>query len=633
MGRLTQSPKDLLHSPVIGMRTPGKTVWAGLLGTVASAILLTGCATTTASPQRLRNYFVPPAPAAVGTAQPIVAVEAPVLTAFYASEVPNLTTVFPAIPRPTDADFLIKKADDHFATGKRALQEGRSEDARREFDAAMEILLTAPANLAGRALLDRRIDELTESIYRYDVDQASAGKDDTEAGLEQAPIDSILEMTFPVDPKLRDKVLEQVRATASQLPLGENDAVVSYINFFSSTRGKKILTFGLRRAGRYKPMINRILMEEGVPEELIFLAQAESAFTPRAKSKALCVGIWQFLKSRGNEYGLKQTASTDERMDPDQSTRAAARHLRDLYTHFGDWYLAMAAYNCGPNCIDRAIQRTGYADFWELRRRNVLPKETANYVPAILAMTIMAKNAKDYGIDNLDVDDPLVYDTIELDAPTHLALIAEAADRPLSELRELNPSLLRSVAPAGHSVHVPKDTLEQVEAALQVIPSARRDGWRVHRLESGEGFAELARRFSAAPAAVSAANHDELPEAGSWVAIPVAYPGDRMVTTRPAPKRSSAKARITKTAASKSTTRKAAARGAVAAKASATAVRAKSASTKAPAAKTSSRSARSKSTPAAAQSKAAPAAAHRRKAASGRENIGETAVSSPAKQG
>jgi membrane-bound lytic murein transglycosylase D len=524
---LTQAVKNLVHSPVIGMRTFGKTVWAGLLGSVA-AIVLTSCASTTPSPQRLRNYFVPPTPAPIAPAKLI---DPPaILTAFYANEVPNLTSTFPAIPRPSDADFLIKKADDRFAAGKRALQEGRTDDARREFDGALEVLLTAPENMPGRSAINRRIEELTESIYRYDVDQVSSGRDEPEVSFEQSPLDSILEMTFPVDPNLRNKVQEQVRATASQLPLDENDAVVSYINFFSSVRGKRILTFGLRRAGRYKPMIDRVLMEEGVPEELIFLAQAESGFTPRAKSKALCVGIWQFLKSRGNEYGLKQTPATDDRMDPDESTRAAAHHLRDLYNHFGDWYLAMAAYNCGPYCIDHAIQRTGYADFWELRRRNVLPKETANYVPAILAMTIMAKNAKDYGIDDLDVEKPLEYDTIELDAATHLGLIAEAADRPLSELRELNPSLLRSVAPAGHSIHVPKNTLAQVEAALQVIPAGRRDSWRVHRLENGESFPELAKRFSAMPGAVSAANHDELPETGAWVAIPVAYPGDRVVT-------------------------------------------------------------------------------------------------------
>ncbi len=275
-------------------------------------------------------------------------------------------------------------------------------------------------------------------------------------------------------------------------------------------------------------MIENILREEGVPQELIFLAQAESGFTPRAMSRARCVGVWQFAAFRGKEYGLNQTPATDDRMDPELATRAAARHLHDLYNHFGDWNLAMAAYNCGPGCVDQAIQRTGYADFWQLRRMNVLPRETANYVPAILAMTIIGKNAKDYGLDDLDMEQPLEYDTIELVSPTHLSLIADAIDRPLTELKELNPAVLRSVAPAGTALHVPKGTMPQVEAAFRAVPANRRDTWRVHKLESEDTFAGLAKRYGTTAALLSSANHDELPEAGALVVIPAAYPGDRI---------------------------------------------------------------------------------------------------------
>ena len=129
---------------------------------------------------------------------------------------------------------------------------------------------------------------------------------------------------------------------------------------------------------------------------------------------------------------------------------------------FGDWYLAMAAYNCGPGCVQRAVERTGYADFWELRRLNALPKETANYVPVIVALTIMAKNPKDYDLENLDADRPMEYETMDLDTPTSLALIADAADRPVSEIQDLNPALLKSAAPAGYQLRVPKGTLATV---------------------------------------------------------------------------------------------------------------------------------------------------------------------------
>lgn len=509
------------------MRTAGTI--PGRVWVVAAAALLTSCATTTTPSQKFRTFFVPPAhpgpPSTPAIDPPSIAPA--VGLAFYANEVPNLITSLPALPRPTDTEFVIKRADDRFAAGKRAFQEGRIDDARREFDRALEILLTAPENLPDRPRLEAHAEALAEEIYRYDADQLGAGQPEGEVSYEKSPLDSILEMTFPVDPKLRNKVQEQIRMTTSQLPLEESDAVVSYINFFSSPRGNKILASGLRRAGRYKPMIERILSEEGLPQELIFVAQAESGFQPRAMSNKKCVGLWQFAAFRGREYGLNQAVGLDDRMDPEQATRAAAHHLHDLYTHFGNWYLALAAYNCGPGCVDHAVMRTGYADFWTLRRLNVLPKETSNYVPVILAMTVMSKNAKDYGLDDLEVDKALEYDTIELEGPTHLGLIAEAVDRPMSEIRELNPSLLRSVAPAGHAVHVPKGTLGVIREALQAIPSNRRDAWRVHRLESGETFATLAKRYGAAPSVVSSANHDELPEAGSWIAIPAAYPGER----------------------------------------------------------------------------------------------------------
>ena len=517
---------------------------AGIAGAcilMGAAIVLSSCATTT-PPKQFRTFFVPPARAGAPQGDPVL-IEPPNVTLAYANEAPLTASSLPSLSRPSDVDFLIKKADDRFASGKRAYQEGRTADSRADFDRVLEVLLTAPDNLPDRARLERHIDELIERIYRYDVDQAASSETDEEVRFEKSPIDEILQMTFSIDPSLRHKVQEQIRVTASQLPLEQNDAVVSYINYFSSTRGKKILAYGLRRSGRYKPMISRILKEEGVPQELIFLAQAESGFTPRAMSRARCVGVWQFAAFRGKEYGLNQTPSTDDRMDPELATRAAARHLHDLYNHFGDWNLAMAAYNCGPGCVDQAIQRTGYADFWQLRRMNVLPRETANYVPAILAMTIIGKNAKDYGLDDLDLERPVEYETIELVSATHLSLIADAIDRPLAELKELNPAVLRSVAPSGTALHVPKGTMPQVEAAFRAVPANRRDSWRVHKVDSDDSFATLAKRYGTTAALLSSANREELPEAGSLVVIPAAYPGDRIpvrtvarTTPRTAPK-------------------------------------------------------------------------------------------------
>jgi len=451
----------------------------------------------------------------------------------FVNEMPAITGGIPDIPHPNDSDFLLKRSNDRFAAGKQAFEEGRFKDARREFNQAIELLLAEPENAPDRPAIERRLEDLAETIYRYDLDEIAASQPDDQVSYDQAPRDRVLEMTFPVDPSLRNKVLEQIKATTSQLPLEESDAVIGAIHFFSSERGKKIVAAGLRRQGRYKEMIERILAEEGLPQELIFVAQAESGFLPHAVSNKSCVGMWQFAKFRGKQYGLNQTPASDDRMDPEKATRAAAHHLHDLYDHFGDWYLALAAYDCGPACVDHAVMRTGYADFWTLRRLNVLPKETANYVPVILAMTIMAKNAKDYGLDDIDVDRPVEFDTIELQTPTHLALIADAVDRPISELKELNPALLKSVAPAGYSLHVPKGTVAAVESAFAVIPPNRRDSWRLHRVQEGETFAAVAKRYKVQTESLTAANHQTLPEAGEWMVVPVSYPGDRPAGAAP----------------------------------------------------------------------------------------------------
>jgi membrane-bound lytic murein transglycosylase D len=245
--------------------------------------------------------------------------------------------------------------------------------------------------------------------------------------------------------------------------------------------------------------------------------------------------MWQFVQFRGRQYGLMQTPGTDDRLDPERATRAAARHLHDLYAMFGDWYLAMAAYNCGPGCVQRAVERTGYADFWELRRLNVLPKETANYVPVIVALTIMAKNPKDYDLENLDTDRPLEYESMELDTPTSLSLVADAADRPVSEIQELNPALLKSSAPQGYQLRVPKGTLATVMSALDLVPANHRADWRIHRVVPGETLADIAHRYATPVSALTSANQraslgpleGAAPVAGDLLVVPAASRSSR----------------------------------------------------------------------------------------------------------
>src|SRR5277367_6551175 len=276
----------------------------------------------------------------------------------------------PAPFRPNASDLLIAQAEERFQGGKRAYQIKDTATARGEFDSAIDLMLRASDNPTDRVLYESKLEQMVDTIHRFDLAGLGAGMTTDDTQFEKAPLDDIVQMTFPVDPKIKGKVLEELKATSSQLPLAVNDAVLGYINYFSG-RGRKTLVAGLERSGRFQAMISRILAQEGVPQELIHLAQAESGFLPRAVSYIAAVGMWQFVQFRGREYGLQQTQWTDDRLDPERATRAAAKHLHDLYNHFGDWYLAIAAYNCGPNAVDKAVERSGYADYWELRSRHL----------------------------------------------------------------------------------------------------------------------------------------------------------------------------------------------------------------------------------------------------------------------
>lgn len=424
-----------------------------------------------------------------------------------------------------ETDELIRRSDAHFNTGRQMYFEGNLEGARREFDAAVDVLLNAPDSLPDHRRVERRLDEMCDVIYRFDVEKLGAGETEQDTVVfDKAPIDEISHMTFPVDQNLAPKLQSELNQTASGIPLELSDPVLSFVHYFSSDRGHRILLTGFQRSGRYKALIERIFAEEGVPQELMYLAQAESGFLPRAVSNKRAVGLWQFTYATGIDYSLSHTSVYDERLDPEKATRAAARYLKSLYERYGDWYLAMAAYNCGPGLVDRAVERTGYADYWELLKRHALPKETANYVPIILAMTIMAKNPKDYGLENIDLDAPVEYDSIQLTASTNLNLIADATMQPVSVIRDLNPSLLRTVAPAGFEVHVPKGAADATQSALDAVPAQSRQAWRLHHVEAGDTLETIARSYHLSPERIAQVNRaaDSL-EAGDVLLIPAVY--------------------------------------------------------------------------------------------------------------
>ena len=429
--------------------------------------------------------------------------------------------------KPDPVGELIAKVEKEYQAGLDQYNSGDKDAAKEHFDRAFNMLLESPAGVRSDPRFQPEFDRVLDNVNKLElavVQQSDVTPPEQKA--EPAPIDEANAVTnYPVDPNLKAKATAEIKATHSDLPLMMTDQVAGYINYFS-TRGRPTLEHGLTLSGRYRELIEGILKEEGVPQDLIYVAQAESGFHPYAVSRAGARGIWQFMGSRARAYNLHHDLWVDDRQDPEKSTRAAARHLKDLYNQFGDWYLAMAAYNSGPGRVQSAVKRTGYADFWELYRRNVLPRETRNYVPIIVAVTIMAKNPSQYGLQTVIPDPPMKYDTVRINYTVDLRLVAECIDVQPSELQELNPSLLRMTTPKSHfDLHLLVGTGEKYQAAIAAIPEGMRVSWRYHTVASGETLMSLARTYRTPMKTIATANQLDISdtlEAGAKLVIPIA---------------------------------------------------------------------------------------------------------------
>ncbi len=445
---------------------------------------------------------------------------------------PDRSNTIPASETKPDPDAdLILGVEKEYQAGQKNRLAGNFNAAKANFDRALTLLSnSSPGSGSEPRFKDQRLqDEFAKvqtALEELEIQVSKETETAPEQKSEPAPIDEANEVTYPVDPNIKAKAAAEVKATHSDLPLMLTDPVASYINYFS-TRGRGTLEHALIRSGRYQEMIQGILRQEGVPQDLIYLAQAESGFHPLALSRAGARGIWQFMALRAAGYGLERNMWVDERQDPEKATRAAAHHLRDLYNQFGDWYLAMAAYNSGPGTVQGAVKRTGYADFWELYRRNALPKETRNYVPIILAETIMAKNPGQYGLEDLVQDKPVPYDTVKVDYAVDLRLVADCVDAPAMTLEDLNPSLLRMVTPKNQefTLRLPLGTKYEYLNAINEIPKDMRVWWRYHTVVPGDTLSSLAHSFHTTPHAISQTNglaDGEGLETDSKLIIPVA---------------------------------------------------------------------------------------------------------------
>jgi membrane-bound lytic murein transglycosylase D len=418
----------------------------------------------------------------------------------------------PPQPSPSQerVQTLIQQVEKAYSLGEAAYKHGNLPEARSNFDKAVDLMLTSGIDIKSTQPLQDEFDRIIDQINSLEMDALKQGNGFTPK-TEDTPAEAANDVTFVVDPNIVAKANADLATTKSDLPLVVNDYVASYINFFANTtKGHNTLLHSFQRAGRYRAMIQRVMSEEGVPQDLIYLAVAESGFQPRAvNARSRAGGMWQFMP-HGN-YGLTRNQYVDERFDPEKSTRAYARYMKYIYAQLGDWYLSMAGYDWGTGNVQHAVQKTGYADFWELYRRNNLPGETKNYVPEILAAIIIANHPTQYGFDEITLDPPVVTDTVTINYSADLRLVSDIVGAPVDELIALNPSLLRLVTPpdTGFDLHLPAGTAALFQEKIAAIPESKRNSWRYHKVTPDDTLASIAHTYSVSTSALAEANQLE----------------------------------------------------------------------------------------------------------------------------
>jgi membrane-bound lytic murein transglycosylase D len=287
---------------------------------------------------------------------------------------------------------------------------------------------------------------------------------------------------------------------ANGFPVELNDAVEDALAHYA---GQPHIAAALSRGAKYLPRITEIFREHGLPPELAYVALVESEFRPRAESWARARGVWQFMPLTGERFGLEQTTWIDERSNPEKATHAAARYLKILHRTFGDWNLALAAYNAGEGRIMRALEETGAGDFWALAALPTLARETRDYVPRIHAAILLARDPARYGIE-VTPEAPVATEAVPINQPTDLGVIAECIDTDVDVIEQLNPELRRPITPVGQqfALEVPEGTAPQLVECLTTV----RERARVHTVRRGQTLSKLAKIYGTEVETLAEAN-------------------------------------------------------------------------------------------------------------------------------